>query len=781
MSIFISYSHADEQYAEKLESALSAQGYKTWFAPKNIDGGDSFIIRIATELSKHRSEEPEERIEEDCEKLQGAECLVLLLSENSMKSKWVRKEFLIAEKRNLPILVLQIDHYKLTKVFEALLIDTQIVKAYRLHPNALKDVTTWLNEKLSKSGSPEKDSNRRERLTYEQIGIVPIVSGDSYFVEGETLRITLGNGRYYLAPPKDMLDNSEYQSYLAEHSFHHEDVVFDSTLQEMCRQIPIAGLYQMIEDSRRKVFLQFLNKENGCYFNNGKYGVASIDDFVRTEDLAEQPILNMELFQTDYYTHRIMKDVCKQLAKTHRKFIRELNFGRIGANRILLTSLGVNLILSEKNERIILTSRSTNAAETYKKFSYSLSAIEGVSVSDYDTFNKTVNVQYSVFRGLKEELGVDDYYLKKDSLYFYDLFVNPANLEIGLSCSVELKPEYTLKDDIIQLHGKDEKLEVADKKILETRVLADFIYNNIAGMMPQAVYTLCTYLESLGIFMVNRMYRKPLKEAMSVIAKDGSLNPCGDRYVWNEHYIAVIDGATPKGEMLWDGCPGDVFVSHLIADTIVEMNPEYSAIEAITHINDVVKNTYKAYGVEFSTLRPEERLQCSLLIYSVKKHEVWSFGDCMLRINHQEYRNLKEGDQVFAALRAFCIQIERDRRGGDVNEQELSQYGRQMILPYLKEYTTLANRDVPFGYDVIDGGTIHAEHVKVYAVQKDDYVVMASDGYPHLFDTLEDTENYLKKALSEDPICVGRLRGTKGVTPGNQSYDDRTYLSFRVS
>ena len=153
----------------------------------------------------------------------------------------------------------------------------------------------------------------------------------------------------------------------------------------------------------------------------------------------------------------------------------------------------------------------------------------------------------------------------------------------------------------------------------------------------------------------------------------------------------------------------------------------------------------------------------------------------MLRINQRDFVNLKEGDQLLASLRAFCIQIERDRRGKDVTEQELSDFGRQMILPYLKEYISLANRNVPFGYDVLDGGNIIPGHVKKYAVQKDDTVVMASDGYPRLFDTFEETEEYLKKALALDPTCIDLLRGTKGIDKGNESYDDRTYVSFVVA
>ena len=57
---------------------------------------------------------------------------------------------------------------------------------------------------------------------------------------------------------------------------------------------------------------------------------------------------------------------------------------------------------------------------------------------------------------------------------------------------------------------------------------------------------------------------------------------------------------------------------------------------------------------------------------------------------------------------------------------------------------------------------------------------MASDGYPVLFDSLSETENYLMQAVEDDSNCVYSLRGTKGIQPGNQSYDDRTYVGFTV-
>lgn len=266
---------------------------------------------------------------------------------------------------------------------------------------------------------------------------------------------------------------------------------------------------------------------------------------------------------------------------------------------------------------------------------------------------------------------------------------------------------------------------------------------------------------------------------ISVISKKGTDEPCGDWYACTDDYIAVIDGATPKGKMLWDGMKGDVYVSHLLAEAIKDMDPSCTAEEAVRCLNLIVRQEYEKRDLDWKTMDPEERLQCSLLVFSVKRKEIWSFGDCMFRINDRTYAEIKEGDRLLAGLRALCIQAKM-QQDGTMTKQELSSYGRNMILPFYHDYTSLANRDVPFGYDVINGAEIHAEHVRVYEVHAGDRIILSSDGYPELFDTFKETEAYLRKALAEDPMCIGILQGTKGIAEGNESYDDRTYISLTV-
>lgn len=252
---------------------------------------------------------------------------------------------------------------------------------------------------------------------------------------------------------------------------------------------------------------------------------------------------------------------------------------------------------------------------------------------------------------------------------------------------------------------------------------------------------------------------------------------CGDAIAESAHFIAVIDGATPKGDRLWDGLRGDAYVAQVMARAIGELSPDIEAREAIGFINRRVGEEYEKNGLDFSTLPPRERLQASVVIYSMTRREVWSFGDCGCLINDRYLSVGHPGDRLLADLRAYYIEAARLQGIAAADDTD---YGREQIMPLLKLNLLFANADSPFGYDVINGGEIHAERVRVYPVQAGDRVVLASDGYPKLFATWRETEDYLQRALAQDPACIGILRGTKGVASGAVSYDDRSYIGFTV-
>jgi hypothetical protein len=72
-SCFISYASKDHAFAERLYADLQDKGVRCWYAPEDMKIGDEFRSRIDTSIYLH-------------------DRLLLILSEHSIKSRWVQKE-----------------------------------------------------------------------------------------------------------------------------------------------------------------------------------------------------------------------------------------------------------------------------------------------------------------------------------------------------------------------------------------------------------------------------------------------------------------------------------------------------------------------------------------------------------------------------------------------------------------------------------------------------------------------------------------------------------------
>ena len=81
-SCFISYSTHDQEFAERLHADLQAKGVRCWFAPHDIKGGRKIHEQIDEAIRLH-------------------DRLLLILSEHSMSSEWVKTEIAKARKREV--------------------------------------------------------------------------------------------------------------------------------------------------------------------------------------------------------------------------------------------------------------------------------------------------------------------------------------------------------------------------------------------------------------------------------------------------------------------------------------------------------------------------------------------------------------------------------------------------------------------------------------------------------------------------------------------------------
>ena len=173
---------------------------------------------------------------------------------------------------------------------------------------------------------------------------------------------------------------------------------------------------------------------------------------------------------------------------------------------------------------------------------------------------------------------------------------------------------------------------------------------------------------------------------------------------------------------------------------------------------------------------PEDRICASAVVYSRLRREIWMIGDCQCLVNGELFENPKPYETVLAEMRAK--EVRRLLAAGITTEELLANdAARPVIIPHMLE----AMKQQNISYAVIDGFPIPTDKVRVFTLDFQPWeIVFASDGYPFLCPTLEESEARLATQHAEDPLNIGTFKATKAFIKGNNSFDDRAYIRFRV-
>jgi hypothetical protein len=128
-SCFISYSTEDQEFAERLHTDLQNEGVRCWFAPKNLQGGKKLYEQIDQAIKVH-------------------DRLLLILSADSMGSKWVKTEIAKARRKEIeqgrralfPVRVVEFDEIQKWECFDA---DTCTDSARDVREYFIPDFSNW--------------------------------------------------------------------------------------------------------------------------------------------------------------------------------------------------------------------------------------------------------------------------------------------------------------------------------------------------------------------------------------------------------------------------------------------------------------------------------------------------------------------------------------------------------------------------------------------------------------------------------------------------------------
>ena len=131
-SCFISYSTRDEEFARRLYSRMRDEHLRVWFAPEEMKGGEKIYDQIERAIQMH-------------------DRLLVVLSESSMQSGWVRKEIKSAvemeikenRRKLFPIAIVGFDKVKAWKRFDA---DLGEDLAERVREYFIPDFSNWKDQ-----------------------------------------------------------------------------------------------------------------------------------------------------------------------------------------------------------------------------------------------------------------------------------------------------------------------------------------------------------------------------------------------------------------------------------------------------------------------------------------------------------------------------------------------------------------------------------------------------------------------------------------------------------
>ena len=260
-----------------------------------------------------------------------------------------------------------------------------------------------------------------------------------------------------------------------------------------------------------------------------------------------------------------------------------------------------------------------------------------------------------------------------------------------------------------------------------------------------------------------------------------------DGIVVTNDFIAVIDGSTSKTDYRHSIFRSNGrYAMQLVSRYITHMPKTTSCQQFMTGVTAYIRKHYKKSMLPRLAEHPEERLTCSVIVFSRLNREIWMIGDCHCLLtpldNHlapltpEYYDNPKPYEAELAAMRAE--EVKRLLDDGKTQDELLrNDIARPVIIPRMLE--TMRQQNVT--YSVVDGFPIDRQHVRTITLDFHPWdIVLASDGYPFLCPTLEESESRLREQRESDPLNIGpAFQATKGFHPDFNSFDDRAYIRFR--
>lgn len=246
---------------------------------------------------------------------------------------------------------------------------------------------------------------------------------------------------------------------------------------------------------------------------------------------------------------------------------------------------------------------------------------------------------------------------------------------------------------------------------------------------------------------------------------------CGKNPIRNEDFMlygnermVLVDGATSKSDLLYDGQTGGEIISRVVAEQCLQAALKGAELVNFLHLQ--VQGLYDLLHIHDFEGNPLLRFAAGFIDVQINQDRLFLtyLGDLGFRVNGiYVFREEKIIDHLLAGKRAQYIRETGDEAGG-----------RAHILPDLIAQLQWQNHPShAHGYGVVDGTHTPDRFIKTFEWPLDQIqrLELFTDGYPKvpLGCTIADWEQAFAEVEADDPLRINHYASAK-------AKDDRSVL-----
>ncbi len=257
--------------------------------------------------------------------------------------------------------------------------------------------------------------------------------------------------------------------------------------------------------------------------------------------------------------------------------------------------------------------------------------------------------------------------------------------------------------------------------------------------------------------------------------KYGSDKRNEDAVVVTADFAAVIDGATDISGALIDGVTPGRFAAQAVAAAFEKLDKHADATATVAFFTAALAKARQAHHVP-QTVRPF----CVFACYSKARRQIFRLKDVKITINGAEIGG--EIAAVEALTEARRALLHSHLAAGKTVAELLENDPSRAVYAAFSEhnFALLNNAGNAYGFGAINGSPVPDIFIETIDVPEGAEIILASDGYPVLKNSLAESEAVLAEILVQDPLLIGDYPQPRAMLQNGISFDDRSFLRFSI-